>query len=46
MNPKQPLPKNNKRPKWNKKLQQPFIENIDTSALETEMRLHQFDSHC
>ena len=38
MNPKQPLPNNNKRPKWNQELQQPFIENIDTSALETEMQ--------
>ena len=38
MNPEQPLPNNNKRPKWNQELQQPFIENIDTSALETEMQ--------
>ena len=37
MNSKQPLTNNNKRPKWNQELQQPFIENIDTSALETEM---------
>ena len=38
MNPEQPLPNNNKRPKWNQELQKPFIENIDTSALETEMQ--------
>ena len=38
MNSKQPLHNNNKRPKWNQELQQPFIENIDTSALETEMQ--------
>ena len=38
MNPKQPLPNNNKRPKWNQELQQPLIENIDTSSLETEMQ--------
>ena len=35
MNPQQPLP-NNSIPKWNQELQQPFIQNIDTSALETE----------
>ena len=35
MNPKQPLPNNN-RPKWNQELQQPFIQNTDTTALETE----------
>ena len=31
LNSKQPLPNNNKRPKWNQELQQPFIENIDTT---------------